>query len=281
VVFSDYDPELILYDDNIGNRISYPDYIEQDGRIFITETQKSIARVHELDRRVLEAMWNQHTNQCVATDGLVLDLNESSCAANATVAMPELPRLHDRSACYIDADTGATLGTTAPKAVEARGGFALELWVQFDNLDPWQVLFDSRGPDGCGLLVQLTDRQTVRLQISSHAYGTPGSYNGNGMVQSSCECDSGVLTAGKLHQIMFNIDAGPKLITVMVDGTLGDGGELRRFGWSRFHSSLLSPSGAEHACLAASLQGRLAHLRLYNRYLLSSEGVGNWQARIG
>ena len=50
-------PELILYDDKIGNRMSYPDYIEDNGRFFFTETQKLIARVHEFDPVLLDAMW--------------------------------------------------------------------------------------------------------------------------------------------------------------------------------------------------------------------------------
>ena len=30
-------------------RISYPDFVEDDGRVFVTETQKTVARVHEVD----------------------------------------------------------------------------------------------------------------------------------------------------------------------------------------------------------------------------------------
>ena len=41
-------PELLLYDDDPNVRISYPDFIEDRGRFFITETQKEVARVHEI-----------------------------------------------------------------------------------------------------------------------------------------------------------------------------------------------------------------------------------------
>ena len=43
-------PEIILYDAKPDMRMSYPDLIEQDGRYWVTETQKTVARVHELDR---------------------------------------------------------------------------------------------------------------------------------------------------------------------------------------------------------------------------------------
>jgi hypothetical protein len=271
-------PEVILYDENIGNRISYPDFIEDGERIFFTETQKTVARVHELDPRLLEATWNQHENRTVAAEGLLLDLDGEACSPQAQIEMPPLARLHNRSAAHVDADTGATLGTNAPRAVESRQGFTLELRVRFDDLSPWQVLFDSRGPEGRGLFVQLTDRGTVKLTIIGRAWGAPGSLNGNGFVECACACDTGLLRASQDHQVLFNIDGGPKLMTVMVDGVLCDGGADRQFGWSRFHPCLMEPNGAAHATLAPSLHGTLLGLRLYGRSLLSSEGVGNWRA---
>jgi hypothetical protein len=50
-------PEIALYDDDPLIRISYPDLVEDDGKYYLTETQKHVARVHELDRALLEGMW--------------------------------------------------------------------------------------------------------------------------------------------------------------------------------------------------------------------------------
>ncbi|MFH1922388.1 MAG: LamG-like jellyroll fold domain-containing protein, partial [Planctomycetota bacterium] len=52
-------PEILLYDPDVSKKISYPDLIEQDGRYWITETQKTIARVHEIDKNLLEGLWSQ------------------------------------------------------------------------------------------------------------------------------------------------------------------------------------------------------------------------------
>lgn len=52
-------PEVVLYDLNPTTRISYPDFIEDDGRLFITETQKSVARVHEVPDWILARLWDQ------------------------------------------------------------------------------------------------------------------------------------------------------------------------------------------------------------------------------
>ncbi len=272
-------PEIILYDDKIGNRMSYPDFIEEeDGSVFFTETQKEIARVHQLDRDLLEAMWNQGKVGEVTTDGLVLDLDESQCAAGNTEEMPDMPALHERGSSVIDPATSATLKSEGQKEIEKRGGLALELWVQFDDLAPWQVLFDSRGEEERGILVQVTDHETVKFHLTSRAYDTPGSRLGNGLVECTAECDHDLITTGQLHQILFIVDAGPRLITTMVDGTLCDGGDKRQYGWSRFHPNMMNAEGAPEATLAPSLHGELKKVRLYDRYLLTSEGVANWEA---
>ena len=48
-------PEIVLYDDDPIVRMSYPDLVEDGGKYFLTETQKDIARVHEIDQRCLKA----------------------------------------------------------------------------------------------------------------------------------------------------------------------------------------------------------------------------------
>lgn len=52
-------PEIVLYDPDELVRISYPDLIEEHGRYWITETQKSVARVHEIDPALLKGLWSQ------------------------------------------------------------------------------------------------------------------------------------------------------------------------------------------------------------------------------
>jgi hypothetical protein len=51
-------PEVVLYADDYQARISYPDFIQDDeGRLFITATQKTIARVHEIPEWLLRRLW--------------------------------------------------------------------------------------------------------------------------------------------------------------------------------------------------------------------------------
>lgn len=52
-------PEVVLYADDIETRISYPDFVEDDGRLYITETQKHTARVHEVPDWLLRRLWEE------------------------------------------------------------------------------------------------------------------------------------------------------------------------------------------------------------------------------
>ncbi len=74
-------PEIVLYDDDPRVRMSYPDLIDDEGEFYLTETQKTIARVHPIDRTLLEGLWNQFENRTVAPreraaalEGLAIDL---------------------------------------------------------------------------------------------------------------------------------------------------------------------------------------------------------------
>lgn len=50
------DPVAVLYGESTEDRISYPDFIWDDG-LYITETQKSTARVHKIPDDLLSALW--------------------------------------------------------------------------------------------------------------------------------------------------------------------------------------------------------------------------------
>lgn len=61
-------PEILLYDEDPAVRISYPDFVEDGGEFYVTETQKEMARVHKIDKSLLEAVWGQHDNRARTKD---------------------------------------------------------------------------------------------------------------------------------------------------------------------------------------------------------------------
>lgn len=238
-------PEVIIYDDDTFIRMSYPDLVEEDGRYFVTETQKDIARVHELDPALLDGLWAQFERAEVTRAGLLLE------TAAGGVAMPKLPAFLTRDI------TVADYGTR-----DLRAGFALDLWLQLDTLEAGQVLVDSRPPNGQGLALLTTERGTIETILN------------DGRTENRWDCDPGTIEAGKLHHLVVSVDGGPKLITFVVDGRLCDGGEARQFGWGRFSPHLRTPDGSGTLGLAPAVKT----LRLYSRYLRTSEAISNYRA---
>ncbi len=52
------EPEILLYHEDVRKGMSYPDMIEEDGRYFFTETEKTTARTHEVPAEFLNKMWD-------------------------------------------------------------------------------------------------------------------------------------------------------------------------------------------------------------------------------
>ena len=74
------------------------------------------------------------------------------------------------------------------------------------------------------------------------------------------------------------VDARAKVITFVVDGVLCDGGSARQYGWGRYEKGLRDVSGCGKLRIAPSLKGKLRSLRVYARYLRTSEAVANYHA---
>jgi hypothetical protein len=51
--------------------------IEQDGRYWIAETQKTVARIHEIDATLLEGLWRQDDVKAVTRAGLILETTKN------------------------------------------------------------------------------------------------------------------------------------------------------------------------------------------------------------
>jgi hypothetical protein len=234
-------PEILLYDPEVSQKISYPDLVEQDGRYWITETQKTIARVHEIDKGLLEGLWSQGAVKSVAREALVLDLDPGQLQAGA-VPLP------------------------GPLDVEASGGLSVDFWIRLDDLAAGQVILDSRTPDGRGIALSTTKAGTIQIELN------------DGARAASWDCDPGLLTPGRLHHVAAIVDSGPKIISCVVDGMLCDGGDVRHYGWGRYKAGIGDVRGTGELRVAPSLHGQLKGVRVYRRYLRTSEAIGNYHA---
>lgn len=249
-------PEIVLYDDDPFVRISYPDLIEEGGRYFLTETQKDIARVHELDRELLEGLFGQFDNRTQATHGLLLDLGAGGTPVPETAPAPELPAFLRRST---RPDYGAE---------DLRAGITLDLVVRFASLEPGRTLVDNLSPDGKGFALRTAAGGALELSLS------------DGRTESRWRSEGGWLRAGRTHHIAAIVDGGPKLILFVVDGKLLDGGDQMQFGWGRYNPNLISVNGAGALRIGTAGAVEVRRLRIYGRPLRISEAIGNWRASL-
>ncbi|HUT11671.1 MAG TPA: LamG-like jellyroll fold domain-containing protein [Thermoguttaceae bacterium] len=230
--------EVLLYDENPTTRMSYPDLIEQDDRYWVTETQKTVARIHEIDRTLLEGLWSQldeNVPTAAVTEGRIADFGETEL-------------------------TQEGLAVNRPLTVADQRGFTVETWLTVDRFTPGQVLLDTRNEEGQGWALSMGENRTMRLTI------------GDGRNGGSWDLDPGSLEAGRRHHVAFVADGGPNVITAVVDGVLCDGGTTRQFGWGRFDSNTCNLSGT--GIIKTDLTGVKMHrLRIYDRYLRTAEIV--------
>lgn len=235
------EPEILLYDEKPDTRMSYPDFVEDGGRFFVTETQKTIARVHEIDRSLLDGLWMQQQNRTLTTNGLILEVN-----GTGEHDMPHFPSLTEG------------------------GGFTLDFRIRLRELSAGQTIFDTRDGSGRGIAITTTDRSTLQLIVN------------DGHTKAAWDSDPGThpgtLRVGEWQHVTVIVDGGPRIITWIVDGVLNDGGAVREFGWGRFPAELRDVNGASRVKLGSVLYGELGGFRVYNRYLRTSEAVGNFRA---
>ncbi len=233
-------PEILLYDPDPKVRLSYPDLIEQDGRFWVTETQKEVARVHAIDRGLLERLWRQGEDRTVARQGLVFEA-DGERAGEKEAALGKPVTLRD-------------------------GGLTLECRVALRDLAAGQVLLDGRDEAGRGVTLVTGEGGAVRLELA------------DGEARFAWDGDRGTLKAGAAHHVAAIVDAGPRIVRFVIDGVQCDGAEDRPFGWGRYDARLDGARCAARVRLAPSLNGELTRVRIYDRPLLSSEAVANFNA---
>ena len=240
-------PEIVLYDDDPSIRMSYPDLIEEDGQYYLTETQKDVARVHQIDSALLEGLWDQFDAAYVGREDLVL---ECSGPGPAVVDMPALPRFNRRS------------GQSPYGTEDLRAGFSLDMWLQLDSSVAGRVLLDTRMENGQGFVVQHKGQGQLSIWMD------------DGRTQAGWDSVPQMVSVGKRHHVVIIVDGGPKIIRFIVDGRLDDGASYRQFGWGRFSPHLQHANGASRLLV----DGAIESVRLYGRALRTSQAVAHFRA---
>ena len=234
------EPELVLYDPDPAVRISYPDLIEVNGEFWLTETQKSTARVHKIDRSLLDGLWNQSTANAVSQKDLLAQFSDVAGGVGSVDVPAEFGSLDE-------------------------GGFSLECWFDVKTMKPGAELFDTVGENGRGVRVVNLERDGKRiLQIELC----------DGARITAWTSEAGVCLENQLQHVVFVCDYSAGIVAAIHNGRYCDGGRSRQYGWGRIPPAAGSVRGetVSECCLEVKV------LRLYGRALRTSEAVANFRA---
>jgi hypothetical protein len=245
-------PELVLYDnDPSAFGMSYPDYIEKDGRLWIIETQKTTARVHEIKRNLIEGMWRQGKDTFLIEDGLIMN-STFKYPFPGMINFPQLPSLIDGE------------------------GFSIELWLVVSDFIPEQTVLSTIGKKNKGIRISLLDNNSVKLEIND------GEMRSVDIIeQRSVKSDQNTINEGQIHHVVFTIDGAAQISTVIVDGILSDGSvSTREYGWNRLHPYLKGLNDTHICTFNEKFNGSIYYMSVYNRPLRASEALANFHAGL-
>lgn len=247
-------PEILLYDDDPYIRISYPDLLEDKGHIYVTETQKDTARIHQIDQTLLEGLWKQFDNTQRSMNDLILDWSYLKGAFPQLVKNPVFPLFYQQDRNTLDS-----------RGIMPRNGYTIELGFKLNDLSENQILLDTRNSEGNGWCLRTTERQSLEIILN------------DGQTQFLWSCDDGLIVQGKAHYMSIILDAGPHVCSFIVDGVLNDGGASRQFGWGRFSPYFKSATGSKEIQVGKKMNGSINKVAIYNRAIRTSEAIGNYK----
>ncbi len=192
------EPQILLYDDNPLVRMSYPDFFEDAGEYYLSETQKCTAMLHQIPRHFIERLWAPQPEK------LILQAQGGSL-----VNIKKLPRFYqpDTNSCdYCGRSTGKRLLFRFLPS-DCRQG----IWIEALN------------QHNLGFQIELTKEQRLTLR-----WREPD--------QNIC-VESEILPL-QFKQLELEIDSAPGILLFRCDGRFCDGGEERQFGWQRYPTTM-------------------------------------------
>jgi hypothetical protein len=237
-------PEILLYDAPNRRGMSYPDLIEQDGKYWITETNKENARAHAIPEEFLNKIWSQFDNSKVTRDGLVGEWNSDALKSKAV--------LH------------------APGKIESgfSKGFTIDMTIELGSLAPGQLILSSISKNGNSAVLKTGEYGSVEITLN------------DGLQTVKWNSDPGLVKGYGKHDIAVTVDHGPGIIQFVVDGAVCNGRDFRQYGWSPFKADLKDFRFDELVVGDLAVgehlpKGKLVSLRIYERPLMNAELIGN------
>lgn len=239
-------PEILLYEEQQDIRMSYPDLIEQDGKYWITETNKENARCHSIPEDFLNKIWSQFDRNIVSQENLIGEWNENQLKPKSTLNLKK--NIENQFA----------------------SGFTFDLRLELGDLDSDQIILSAKSKNGKSVVLQTGEYGSVEIILN------------DGFQTVKWNSDPGLIKAYGAQNIAVTVDNGPGIIQFVVNGTVCNGRDFRQYGWTHFKCNIQDVDFME--LLIGDLaegqnrpkgKGKLMNLKIYNRPLMNTEIIGN------
>lgn len=234
-------PEILFYHTGDILSISYPDLIEHEGKLLITETQKFIARIHTVSDRLQNALLTQDT-VCERLEGIPMADLKAGGVPTQTYCKKN----------HADRDEW--------KEVVANGGTT---WIFEGEFKPGDKVMSAYDKRRGGFKVEVAEDGTLTCYAAGEA--------ANFTVESSINvCD------GKKHHIAWISDTSACISYLVIDGIFDNGGSVSECGW-RFIPRQLS---VIRAVPNVSFGEGVSDARLISSSILTYDAIGDYRAGL-
>jgi hypothetical protein len=246
----------------------YPDFTTlPDGTIAFVQSNKLTLRYHTVDARTLAFLKTQQGLNQKVEEGLV---------------------------CSWSNPSGPRRSMMLPSIQSKAGGwtFFLTFKCRKEDVKPRQVLVDARQIVTAAQDEQETgDYITKGFTITVEGRGKAGLQLCLSLNDGRTRCKAytdGVKWDGRWHGLSIIVDAGPRIISTVVDERLCDGGEAFPEGWSVIPEKMTSVGGAALTFLpepsvrfpsSGPFNGQIGKFEVFDRPLLVSEAVSHWRGQ--
>lgn len=238
-------PEILLYEENIETRMSYPDLIEQDGRYWVSETNKEMARCHAVSEDFFNIIWSQFDRDSTYWENLPGEWEENELRPESRLSLQNL------------------------KPNQFRNGFTIDFRIELANLVSGQPILFFTSKNG----------KTVELQTGE--YGSIQIVLNDGIKTVKWDSDPGLIKAYGENCVAVTVDNSSGIIQFVVNGTVCNGRNFRQYGWTHFDAELEDFDFKDILVRELAkgqgvrFPGRLIHLRIYDEPLMNTLLIGN------
>ena len=238
-------PEILLYEENIETRMSYPDLIEQDGKYWVSETNKANARCHKVPNDFFDIIWSQFDRKTLYRENLVGEWNEDALKPKKILNILQNNPEHFKK------------------------GFTIDLGLELNDLAAGQQILSVKNSNG----------KTIELKTAQ--YGSIEIILNDGINTNKWYSDPGIIKAFGENCVAVTVDNGPGIIQFVVNGIVCNGRDFRQYGWTHFNADIKDidfnhiKTGEFSRGQGVRFPAKLIYLRIYNEPLMNTLIIGN------